>query len=191
MTLDAILTRLLHNRKKSEKQSLRELLTQKRRVLLPEAVKNASASVMEQIVDLPVFCAAKNILIYYPIQNEIDLRGLLQLAPEKHYFMPAVQHHKNMELREYTGDKKLKRGKFGIPEPQGESYTGNIDLILVPGIAFDKQGNRLGRGGGYYDRFLRKFRRAKKIGVGYNFQLVKSVPTDWHDVRLDEVVVSD
>ncbi len=187
---DAWLTRLFYDAKKHEKESLREILTQKRRILSAEAVKNASANVVAQITELPAFRGATNILIYYPIQNEIDVRALRTFAPEKRFFLPIV-HRKDIELREYTGDKELKRGKFGIPEPQGESYRGKIDLILVPGIAFDKQGNRLGRGGGYYDRFLRKYSSAKKVGVGYNFQLVKEVPTNWRDVRMDSVMVSD
>ncbi len=190
ISLDAWITNLFYDRKKYKKEAIREVLVQKRRILSPDVVSTASASVVAKIAELPAFRQATNVMIYYPIQNEIDLRGLLELAPEKHYFMPVV-HSRDIKLSEYKGRKYLKRGKFGIPEPQGEIYTGKIDLILIPGVAFDSQGGRLGRGGGYYDRFLKKYRKTKKVGVGYTFQIVKEVPTNRRDIRVDEVILND
>ena len=83
----------------------------------------------------------------------------------------------------------MHRGKFGIPEPTTQPYEGHIDLIIVPAVAFDKEGHRLGRGGGYYDRFLKKYPRATLIGVGYDFQLVEKVPTERHDRKMHRIVL--
>ena len=94
-----------------------------------------------------------------------------------------------MDACPYRGNALMQRGKFNIPEPQTEPYTGNIDLILIPGVAFDRKCNRLGRGGGYYDRFLAHRKYSQLIGVGYDFQLVDQVPAERHDMRLQGVIV--
>ena len=89
----------------------------------------------------------------------------------------------------YEGNAKMHRGKYNIPEPTTEPYVGDIDLILVPGVGFDKRGNRLGRGGGYYDKFITRLgRKTLLVGVGYDFQLVEEVPANRWDKRLDYVV---
>ncbi len=187
ITIDRWLDSLPFRRNRRIKQELRAVLSQKRRVLRPEQVKAASATVIEKIIASSEFQKAQTVMLYYPIHNEIDLRTLLRIAPEKHYLLP-VTHRKSIEVRTFAKGNILKKGKFGIPEPQTEKYKGDIDLILVPGVAFDKHGHRMGRGGGYYDRFLKCFRRATKIGVAYDFQMTKEVPTSWHDVRMDKVI---
>ena len=95
-----------------------------------------------------------------------------------------------MELRRYTGPSDLAQGAYKIMEPTGEvfdNYT-DIDLAVIPGVAFDKDGNRMGRGKGYYDRLLPKLGNTYKIGICLPFQLVEKIPTDEHDVRMDEVL---
>lgn len=79
---------------------------------------------------------------------------------------------------------------FGILEPVGELYTDYdaIDLIVVPGVAFDRHGNRLGRGRGYYDKILKETRVARKVGICFGFQFVEEVPVDELDVRMDLVI---
>ncbi len=185
--IDSWFDRLPFKRNRRLKQELRAVLSQKRRVLRAEQVETTSAAVIEKIMASAEFQNAQTVMLYYPIHNEIDLRALRCLAPEKQYLLP-VTHRKSIEVRSYAKGDKLKKGKFGIPEPQTEAYKGNIDLILVPGVAFDKQGHRMGRGGGYYDRFLKRYRSATKIGVAYKFQMTKKVPTSWHDVKMDRVI---
>ncbi len=90
-----------------------------------------------------------------------------------------------VELAENTG---FAVGDFNILEPQNEPYTGDYDLIVVPGVAFDRKGNRIGRGRGYYDRFLCKHLNVKRIGICFDFQLVDEVPTEPNDIRMDEVI---
>ncbi len=187
--LDSLWESRTSNVRNRKKQSLRAVLTQKRRILSHDVVKACSANVIEKLVVLPEFQQATRIMIYYPVQNEIDLRSLYDLYPDKHFYMP-VTHRRWLEVREYNGKENVKRGRFGIPEPIGETYKGSLDLILVPAVAFDKQNNRLGRGGGYYDKFLKRFRRATKIGVGYWFQLLETLPVSHWDMKMSQVVVS-
>ena len=95
-----------------------------------------------------------------------------------------------MELRRYTGPSDLAIGAYNIMEPTGEVYDDykEIDLAVIPGVAFDAEGNRMGRGKGYYDRFLPLVPQAYKLGVCFPFQKVDSIPTDEHDIRMDEVI---
>ena len=95
---------------------------------------------------------------------------------------------KNLELRTFTGE--LQEGRFGIMEPVGQLFEDydQIDLVVVPGMAFSKVGHRLGRGKGYYDRLLPKLTRAKKIGICFPYQVVKYVPIFPEDVRMDRII---
>lgn len=173
-----------------QKKELRTLMTQKRRILSTQDVAHFSQDVIEQIKQNSLFQSAKTVMLYYPIQNEIDLLVLYELYPEKTFFLP-VTHRKSIEVRQYTGKDNLKKGKFNIPEPIGEAYSGKIDLVFVPGVAFDRQGYRLGRGGGYYDRFLSSLRHTMRIGVGYHFQLVHKIPRNRHDQKMDSVILGE
>ena len=132
------------------------------------------------------------IMAYWPLPDEVDIRGLLdRLVGEGHtVVLPRVVNDQTMELHRYTGRAALVEGALHIMEPTGEPFTDYdaIDVALVPGMAFDAAGHRLGRGRGYYDRFLTMHRPRKTIGVGFPFQRVAVVPTDGHDVCLDEIM---
>ena len=96
-----------------------------------------------------------------------------------------------MELRTYTGENDLATGCYGIKEPVGKVFTdfAKIDVAIIPGMAFDRHGHRLGRGNGYYDRLLSKIPQAYKIGLCFDFQIVDSVPVDIHDVMMNDVII--
>lgn len=95
----------------------------------------------------------------------------------------------DLELRVYTGPEDLATGSYSIEEPTGELFTdyAAIDFVAVPGVAFDNAGNRLGRGKGYYDRLLPRL-TAFKAGICFPFQLVKEVPTEPFDIRMDTII---
>ena len=96
-----------------------------------------------------------------------------------------------MELRIYTGNQDLRIGSYGILEPCGklfEEYE-NIDVAVIPGMGFDLDGNRLGRGKGYYDRFLAKAKNVYKVGICFPFQFFKEIPATVFDVRMDKVLM--
>ena len=95
-----------------------------------------------------------------------------------------------MELRRYTARHDLQLGAYGLLEPTGELFTvyDTIDVAIVPGMAFDAEGYRLGRGKGYYDRFLARVPYLYKIGLCFSWQMVDKVPHDKHDIVMDEVI---
>ncbi len=171
------------------KSVLRSIDSQKRRVMTEDEVHEQSRAIVARIAEMPLFREAKTIMVYYPIHNEVDLRHLVKLFhEEKTFLLPATTSKKDMEVRQYIKGQPLKRGRFGIPEPTTPAWTGSIDLILVPGVAFDKKCRRVGRGGGYYDRFLKRYRDAKKVGVCYDFQLHTEVPHSWFDIPMQCIV---
>ena len=136
---------------------------------------------------------SKTVMAYWPLPDEVDIRPLIaQLVAEgRTVLLPKVLDDEQMELRRYSSEADLVEGAFHIMEPVGESFTDNdkIDVVLVPGMAFDAAGHRLGRGRGYYDRFLTTHSHLYKIGVCFPFQRVAEVPTEEHDISVDEMAV--
>lgn len=134
--------------------------------------------------------APKTILAYWPLPDEVDIRPLIsRLVEEGHtVLLPRVTGETTMELRQHTTPDDLCEGAFHIMEPTGKVFSDadRIDVALVPGMAFDAAGHRLGRGRGYYDRLLAAHPGVHKIGVCFPFQRVAEVPVDEHDVAMDE-----
>lgn len=137
--------------------------------------------------------AARTILLYYSMKGEVDTHSVVESLYDvgKTVLLPRVTGVGQMELVPYTGDSCLQpSGKFHILEPQGEPFTDypNIEVAVVPGIAFTADGRRMGRGGGYYDRLLPYLSRAWKIGICFPFQLLADIPTTSFDITMDEIV---
>ena len=139
------------------------------------------------------------IMAYWPLPDEVDIRPLIDrlVAEGKTVVLPKVTGDETMELRRYTSRADLQEGAFHIMEPIGEVFEdySKIAVALIPGMAFDAAGHRLGRGKGYYDRFLSTFLLPLaprplplKIGVCFPFQRVAEVPSEEHDVMMDEVI---
>lgn len=171
------------------KQRMRELLIQKRRMLSAEERTAQSELILSQLEKMTVFREAKTVLLYYPKNNEVDVLPLFKRYKRDKVLLLPVTHRNGMTANPYEGNDKMHRGKVGIPEPTTPPFEGNIDVIIVPAVAFDKEGNRLGRGGGYYDRFLKKQTHATIIGVGYDFQLVDEVPVRKHDQKMHRIIL--
>jgi len=131
------------------------------------------------------------IMAYWPLPDEVDIRPLIQwlVGQGRTVVLPKVTGDETMELRRYTSQDDLAEGAFHILEPVGEPFTDydQIDVVLVPGMAFDAAGHRLGRGKGYYDRFLSSHFSPLIIGVCFPFQRVAEVPTEDYDVCMNEV----
>ncbi len=131
---------------------------------------------------------------FLPLPDEVDImpvvedlleRGVLVVAP-KTLESPYLQHLVLTDLN------NLEVGKYATKHPaEGEIFTGTYDAILVPGLAFDHRGYRIGYGAGYYDHFLRDQHTAIKIGVGYGFQYVPQIPVSEHDVPVDVVITNE
>ena len=156
-----------------EQRALRAIIEQQRRMMTKEEVAEQSKLIIEQLEQMAAFREAQVVLLYYPIHNEVDLRPLLTKYEGQKTFLLPVTHRHSMEVRPYDGDDMMQKGRLGVPEPQTKTYKGAIDLIMVPGVVFDQHRHRIGRGGGYYDKFLAKHPNTKKFGVCYSFQLKK------------------
>lgn len=176
------------NKIAKRKNDLRELMRQKLRVQNQEDLRVWSDAVIERIEQLHCFRHARVVMFYYPVHHEVDLRPLLDKYKDEKVILLPVTHRDSIELRQYVGQDNLKQGHYGIPTPQTGTYHGKPELVIVPGLAFDKDLTRMGRGKGYYDRFLRKLGNVTKVGVCYDFQISDDLPRSFRDVRMDKVV---
>lgn len=177
------------NRISREQTALRAVVEQRRRVMDKDKVAEDSARIIAQIEQMAAFREAKVVMMYYPVHNEVDLRPLLAKYEGQKIFLLPVTHRHSMEVRPYDGEEMMRKGRLGVPEPQTQPYSGHIDLMLVPGVVFDHHCHRIGRGGGYYDKFLRKHPYATKVGVCYSFQLKKhTIPHKRTDQKMDRIV---
>lgn len=137
------------------------------------------------------FVNARQILIYHELPDELPLSQAAQrwTAMGKKIYLPRI---KGDDLEVVPCEGTLKPDpRFGVEEPCGPAVDASaIDMVIVPAVALDRHGNRLGRGKGYYDKFLRSLTGATTVGVGvgYDFQLVEHVPVDAHDVPLQFIV---
>lgn len=175
-----------------EKKALRIEIRQLKRACPLEERRRKSLSVWEAVERDEVFQQAETVLAYWSMDDEVYTHDFVnKWAGSKTLLLPCVKGDE-LELRYFDGEERLQPGEgYAIPEPVGKLFTdwGKIDLILVPGVAFDKSGNRLGRGKGYYDKVLKQT-GAYKLGVCFDFQLVERVPVEPHDVKMDRVVAS-
>ena len=175
-----------------EKKALRIEIRQLKRACPLEERRRKSLSVWEAVERDEVFQQAETVLAYWSMDDEVYTHDFVKRwAGSKTLLLPCVKGDE-LALRYFDGEERLQPGEgYAIPEPVGELFAdwGKIDLILVPGVAFDKFGNRLGRGKGYYDKVLKQT-GAYKLGVCFDFQLVERVPVEPHDVKMDRVVAS-
>ena len=171
------------------KKALRAEIKERIAKLSPDEKKNLSEATLLKIEQLPEFKNAKNILLFHSLPDEVTTHDFLdKWSGHKCLLLPVVNGDK-LELKHYEGKESLKTGSFGIQEPQGKLFTelDKIDMVLLPGVAFDRDRNRLGRGKGYYDRLLPKL-SGIKIGVCFPCQLVDHVPCREWDVKVNMVV---
>ena len=134
----------------------------------------------------------KNFGGYYPSNYEIDDLDVLNLLEKKNFkvSIPIIKKDNQMNFCSLSRDDPLRVNKFGIPEPVSSKIV-YPDILLVPLVAYDNNLNRLGYGGGYYDRYiekLEKFKKVIKIGLAFSFQNISSIPINQHDKRLDFII---
>ena len=131
---------------------------------------------------------------YYPYNYEIDILQILEKFEKKKFIitLPKVRKNSQMNFFQWSITDPLIINKYGIPEPISKIIK-YPDVLLVPDVAFDKNFNRIGYGGGFYDRYIKKIRKRKKvltIGFAYPFQKVKNVPTNNYDIKLDFIITN-
>ena len=175
---------------RSQKAALRAEALGRRNLLAPEAVSAWSAGITESLMALPLFTAAETIAGYMAIRNEVLTRDLLQaaLAQGKRVALPrTIPRERRLALHEVATLHDLVAGPYGILEPAAtlpEISPAEVQLFLVPGLAVDAAGNRLGYGAGYYDRVLAGS-RGWRVALAYISQLALHIPAALHDLRMD------
>ena len=185
-----------------DRQQLRKQLRQQRRALSPQQRAQLARRLAINLSSQALFHNARRIAVYLPNDGEMDLQPLIQRARTrgKQCYLPVISRmsHNRLWFAPYQSGQKLSPNIYGIPEPangkwQGRSPIG-LDLILMPLVGFDAKGNRLGMGGGYYDRTLAylkhrcHWRRPLLLGVAYEFQKVDSLTAQSWDIPLHGVI---
>lgn len=164
-----------------------------RLALTSDEVREKSHKIMETLLSLEEFYRAKAVMFYVDMRNEVETKAAIEktLALGKRVVVPRVKKGYGLLAIEIKGLDELELGTFDVLEPikNEEIPLEDIDLVVVPGVAFNTKGYRLGYGGGYYDNFLPKLRGdAKKVAVAFDLQLVETLPTEPHDVRMDMII---
>lgn len=172
--------------KASAKQILRSAMRAKLRALTPAARDAQSARLRAKLT----FAPGQRVALFAGLPTEPDLLPLLASFPETRWFLPRVTGKTSMEFYRSDASSPLRPGPFGIPEPTSGEAASTIETFLCPGLAFTRDGHRLGQGGGYYDRFLLKHPAAQFIGIAFDFQLVTEIPRDPHDLVMHRVITS-
>lgn len=173
----------------NDKQSIRTEIVLKKKQHTKEELNRLSNLLFNRLEKHPRFQTARAILLYYSLPDEVQTHEFIEKwSKEKDIILPVVKGNE-LELRKYTAKANLTTGAFHIKEPTGEPFTkpSSIGLAFIPGVSFDRQGNRLGRGKGYYDRLLCNL-SLYKIGICFQFQLCEtSLPANEQDIPMDEV----
>jgi len=175
------------------KISLRKTILKKIKDMTAARRRAKSRRIFWKLSRQSLFRKAEHIAFYYEIHPEVEARPFLRkILNEKKVYLPKVNPKKILTLhRVLRLSRDLKKGVYNIMEPRvfcAKRPAEQMDLIITPGVAFDKKGGRLGRGGGYYDRLLRKAPKVPTIGLCFREQLLKKVPMKAHDVRVDRVI---
>ena len=170
------------------KPGLRSYIRFEKKHRTSEQLDEESAQIMELLEKTLQFQKAQTVMLYSSLPDEVRTTAFIEKwRNRKRIILPTVVGDDIVPV-ELTPDTPFAVGDFNILEPQNRPYTGGYDLIVVPGMAFDRAGNRLGRGKGYYDRFLSQHKSVYKIGICFGFQIVGTVPTEPTDIRMDCVL---
>lgn len=178
----------------ANKKALRASIKQKRRALSIEYRQQASRKMQAELTRLPCYQVAEYIMLYMAMPDEVQLDELIAMVLKdgKKAVIPLVTGAGLMEAVELSDMTDLVPDKYGIKTVSEEKRRliapDKIDLIIVPGVAFDKAGHRLGMGGGFYDRFMLRASRAVRAALAYDCQLLAAVPAEVHDLTVDYII---
>lgn len=181
--------------KRDEKNLIRKQMKQLRADMTRTERFEKSMQIFEQLITVPEFKRADRIYTYVSMDNEIDTIMLIDysLSLEKRVFVPRVSG-KDMEFYEISDISELNPGYMGIYEPDingKEPDYSRTGFMCMPGLAFDKSYNRIGYGGGFYDRYLSVENKLYKAALAYEAQLLESIPAQDGDVRPDMIVTEE
>ncbi len=182
------------------KEQFRKEIIESRLELTPLQVREKSDKIISKLITLPVYQQAGTIMTYVAFNQEVETRELIKysLSQGKRVFVPVTRKKERLlipsEILDFPGD--LQPGTWGILEPKPDCFRPKdpqeIDLVIVPGVAFDKEKQRLGYGGGFYDRFLSKLpEQSSFVALAFQLQIKEQVFTEQHDQPVHLVITED
>jgi 5-formyltetrahydrofolate cyclo-ligase len=171
----------------SEKEKIRQEIRILKRSLSEEEKKQQAETVFKKIESRPEFIKAKTVLMYWSITDELPTHDFIRKwSQSKSLLLPVVKGH-HMTIRPFSNEASLGKGDWSIMEPMtGDDYFKLVDLVIVPGVAFDRNKRRMGRGKGYYDRYF-KNKKIEKWGICFDFQLYDEIPAASFDITMNKV----
>lgn len=171
-----------------DKNALRKEIRSRKKSYSQEQLLEKSESILRKLELHPLFQQANRVMLYASLPDEVQTLAFIEKWQKtKTVILPTVVGDDIIPVQS-SADAAMQEGDFHILEPQNTPYTGDFDLIVVPGMAFDRQGSRLGRGKGFYDRFLAKHPKTPTIGLCFDFQVVEYIPKESHDIIIGEVI---
>ncbi len=175
------------------KDTIRNEMKEQRKELRPDSILKKSWKIMEQLRELDEYKQAGTVMSYFSLKDEADTRVFLReelQRGEKQLLLPFTEGTQ-IKAAAFAGFDALEQGKYSIMEPSEKTeHEGEIDIVLVPGVAFTEQGYRLGFGKGYYDQFL-DGKDVVKIGLAFEDQIIEEFPAEPHDVAMDMIITED
>lgn len=183
-----------------QKSSLRKRILALRRAQSSRDIEKKSDNIKGELFTFSAFDEAETILFYLAVKDEVQTEKMIEesLQKDKRVVVPFIDWQRKEILPSEIKDlaKDIKIGILKIPQPKKNFYSpfspASIDLVIIPGVVFDRKGNRLGFGGGFYDRFLGKLSDITKlVGLAFELQLVDNVPSQSHDVAVDYLITEE
>ncbi len=185
----------------SDKIEIRNRMIEKHSALLSEWIAQASAQAQIRVLAMEKLKAAESVCAYLAMSSEVRTNTIIEacLAAGKKMYVPAFRGETGRYEPARCSKGILIETRHGAPEPTHPQWLGDdpladrIDLVIVPGLAFDRGGMRLGRGRGHYDRMLKtdSLRGAFRLGLTFEFQILDSIPFDAHDEKMDAVITEE
>lgn len=184
------------NSQASSKQKLRTHFRAQRRALSGAQREHTALKIAERILALPDYQQAEHIGVYYAMLEEISLHSFILQArrDKKQLYLPVINNQANknrMSFQPWSTNDTLNQNQYNIPEPENNALNENfvnLDIVLVPLLAFDTQGRRLGMGGGYYDRYFADHALSLRIGIAHSSQCSATLPSEPWDINCHAIV---
>ena len=182
------------------KAEIRKRILEVRRSLTVDEVEVKSEAILQNVLKTPEYIEADNILLYADHHNEVITRGIFDdaLMRKKRVYFPKSDSFTNtMVFYRTTSAAQLEKGFMGILEPKENiqlryRFCANEDtLVILPGVAFDTAGFRIGYGKGYYDKFLSSKRQLSTMALAFACQIVEELPREAHDIKMDKIVTEE
>lgn len=169
------------------KNLIRHNIRMKKKLLTDLEKETESKAVFEKIEMLPEFEKAKSVLLYWSLSDELSTHDFIEKWSKTKQILLPVVIDDNMVIKPFTSKEELSKSSLGVWEPENQkTYFKSVEIVIVPGVAFDNSKVRLGRGKGYYDKFFLN-KKILKIGVGFDIQILENIPKGYYDIKMDKI----